>query len=262
MTTPTPHSQSIEIVSHVYDPPGSDQYAQMARLQFASLYQHRPIYPVVWSLCYHPDNQPAVDTIAWIRGFYEREGTLHNLAVQTVSLDLEHLFRRAIGRNFCALQTRSDLVWFTDIDYYFGPGAVDAACQQTTPDTQLACPNEILIHRDHETGDLDLRSQRDAALPTILFEHFNRRRQRVAIGGLQLVGGNTARRVGYCEGSKWVQPVDAEQGFRSCRCDRAFRHLNGFATEHLDIPAVYRLRHTQDGRDRDLKGTILGKEVW
>jgi len=255
-------STSIEIVAHCYDPPGSSQYAEMARVQFASLYNFRPSWPVVYSLCYSPDNLPAQQTIDWIRGFYEREGTIYNLATKTVSLGEPDLFRRAIGRNFCAKRTISDVVWFTDIDYVFGPGAIDAACGQTTPDTELVTPAEYQIHRDHETGDDDLRAMRGAALPLVEPSHFVPRKGKTAIGGLQIVGGNTARRVGYLDGTKWVQPVDAAAGFRSCRCDRAFRKHNGFSTEYLTIPNVYRLRHTQDGRDRDQTGTVRGKEVW
>jgi len=256
------HSKSIEIVSHVWDAPGGEQYAQMARLQFASLYSNRPSYPVTYSLCYEPSNGSVLQAIQWIQAFFAREGTLHNLAVQTVAFPAEYLFRRAVGRNFCAKRTRADTVWFTDVDYYFGPGAIDAACELTTPDTQLVMPQQVQIHQDHQTGDDDLAAQRNVALPVIEREHFLPRRIRVAIGGLQIVGGNTARRLGYLDGTKWVQAVDPEQGFRSCACDRAFRRHNQFETQRLPIPEVYRLRHTQDGRDRDQRGTVRGKEVW
>lgn len=267
------HAESLEIVTHAYDPPGQHQYSKLLKIQFASLYRHRPAYPTMLTVCYTVTDISVSSTVRWITDFYKREGTLDNLSVQTFDLPPEMLFRRAIGRNIAALRTKADLVWFTDVDYYFGPGAVAAACEQLRPDCLLATPKEVQIHRDHETGAMDIFEQANAEIPVVVPGHFVPRKIKVAIGGVQIVGGRFASQYGYLRGTKWVECVDPKNGFLSCKCDRAFRRWlkhevavkTGAAmlpTQKITCPTVYRWRHTMDGRDYDQRGVVRGKEVW
>jgi hypothetical protein len=255
-------AQSLEIVTHVYCPPGVDIYAEHLRWQFASLYRHQPTGPTTLTICYTRTDAATAAVLARIRGIVQQAGRLENLQVQALDFEPGALFRRAIGRNYAAKRTRADAIWFTDADYCFGPGAIAAVLQLVEPTSQLVQPESLWIHTTHALGDADLEAGRSQEFPDIQPEHFSRRRQKVCIGGVQIVGGDTARRLGYCQQTKWVQPVDPAQGFRSCRCDRAFRKLNNFHALRLPIPQVYRLRHGTDGRDYDLDGQARGREVW
>jgi len=91
---------------------------------------------------------------------------------------------------------------------------------------------------------------------------FALKRQRIAIGGVQIIGGKVARRIGYLDRTQWVEPVDAAIGFRSCKCDVAWRRTNGLVAARLDIPNTFRIRHSTAGRDYNLGGDALGRVVW
>lgn len=262
--------ESLQIASHCYCPPGVEHYAQQLRFQVASLLRYAPdTLQVRYTVFYAPQDDATHNGLNALRDAYARHLEQHEeiprpprVLVEAWPLAPEYLFRRAIGRNLVATQTTCDAVWFTDVDYLFGPGCLAALQQQMSPDIPLACPQQIWIHRDHATGDADLAAQLAVDLPEIHPEHYLPRRQRIVIGGCQIVGGEIARRIGYCRGSKWIEPVDPRQGFRSCKCDRAFRKLNALHARYLDLPGVYRMRHSIDGRDFDLHGAKRGREVW
>lgn len=254
-------TKTLEIVTHCYCPPTLDAYARLLRFQFASLIHNPVASPVTLTVCYTSEDAKTAAEVRRI-GSYLDEHNPAGITLRALDFPPGGLFRRAVGRNFAALQSAADVIWFTDVDYVFGPGCLQAVADMCDLTTELAQPAEIWISRDHATGDQDLWEARDQELPRINPEHFAKRRQKVCIGGVQIVGGHVARRVGYCSGTRWVDPVDPEQGFRSCRCDKVFRRLNGFVAQRLPIPNTYRLRHGRDGRDIDLKGATRGKEVW
>ncbi len=258
----TKTTQSLEIVTHCYCPPSLDTYAQMLRWQFASLVHHRPHVPVTLTVCYTREDAKTSAIVRWIGEQLDQRGDLQGITLRALDFPPGGLFRRAIGRNFAAQHPQGDVLWFTDVDYYFGPGCLSAVADLVTPDTELAMPAEIHISVSHLMGDDDLAAGRRVEFPEVLPARFAKRRQKVCIGGCQIVGANVARRVGYCQGTRYVEPVDAAAGFRSCRCDKVFRRTNKFKAQRLPIPNTYRLRHSRDGRDFDLNGTIRGKEVW
>lgn len=246
----------IEIVTHCYCPPGVDGYARMLAAQCESLLRWKPratrVTLSVFTTGCDELTLKCVDT-------WSEQLALENVDLIPYVLHPSDLFRRAIGRNIAARTTSADVVWFTDVDYFFGPGCLDAVTEAVPLEgVDLYCPREVLICRDHATGDELVATGR--ALDSL--DLFVARRQKVAIGGCQIVAGAWARRNGYLHGTRWVKPVSAEQGFRSCKCDRAFRSVNKLRTEHIDAPGVYRLRHTRDGRDYDVNGRKVGRSVW
>lgn len=254
-------SKTIEIVTHVYCPPGVDQYAEHLRWQFASLVRYGSCVGIRWTVCYTRDDPRTAELVVRL-GKMIGDLTFGQFVLQGLDLAPSMLFRRAIGRDWAARNTTADVVWFTDADYVFGPGSLAATVAGVAGRSGLFMPAEIQIHRDHATGDADVAAGRAVRLPDPDPTHFLARRQKVCIGGVQIVDGDTARRVGYCGGTRWTEPVDPSLGFRSCRCDLAFRKLNGFSAVRLAIPNVYRLRHSRDGRDFDLTGEQIGKAVW
>lgn len=234
-----------------------------------------PFPSITWTVYSHTLDQRTRDAVRFVMEYWYREHSTFSgaFSVNLRPLDKEQLFRRAIGRNHAAHATTAAVVWFTDCDYFIGDGAYQAilaAANQAPSDgepNRLYFPREVQISRDHLTGNAML-SQGDPAksaaygfgnpggLPTGLFVP---KSHHVAIGGIQIVSGETANRVGYLQDTKWMNPVDAAGGFRSCRCDRAFRRHNKFQSTPCDIAGIYRIRHLEAGRDYDEQGVKQAK---
>lgn len=249
----------IEIVTHVYSPPGLDQYSQMLRVQAASLIHWPPeTCHARLTVCYTFSDNETLRTINEISLWTRPK----NVDFWFLGMQPGQLFRRAIGRNMRAKESMADVLWYTDCDYVFARGCLDDVARFVDPETPLSMPSRIFIHRDHATGDAELERMRHEALPKPDLSLFVEKRQGPCIGGIQLVGGKWARNHGYLDGTKWVDPVSEDEGFRSCRCDRAFRKHNQLSAVRLPIAGVRRCRHTKDGRDYALDGTKVGKAVW
>jgi hypothetical protein len=252
----------IEIVTHCYSGPGSGgQYTQHLKWQFASLVHYSAPVKVCLSVCYttEGDRYTAQRLARMERMLSEMDG-LEHLHLKLIRLTPGQLFRRAIGRNYAALHSTARVVWFTDVDYLFGPKCLQTLAKLASNETGLIYPERLLISKDHATGAAAVKREERNQLPKIKKREFAERRQRLCIGGVQIVGGDLARAEGYCQGTKWVEPVDPAAGFRSCACDKAYRRGRG--AEHRPIPSVYRLRHELDGRDYNLEGEKVGREVW
>lgn len=252
-------SNTICLVTHCYCPPGLDIYAEHLRWQWATLVNYPATKAKIkWVVCCASREQDPATHEALDAGPPANPDLWRFVHVYP----LEHLFRRAIGRNIVAKTETADAVIFTDVDYLWSGQSLDAIADLVSPDDLLCSPEYINISIDHATGQRIVDEARGKPVPPIPFETFAKRRQKVAIGGCQIVGGNTARRVGYCDNTKWTVPVSVESGFRSCKCDRAFRKLNNFTPRKLPLEGVYRLRHVSDGRDYDLAGEKIGRKAW
>lgn len=166
-------------------------------------------------------------------------------SVRAATMRKECLFRRAIGRNAVAKASQADIVWFCDADYLFGEGCLDAlaeAYEKGFPH-QLVFPKHVLIQKSHRIGD----EQLNGVVPGNLYHPdlslFTPRTERMAIGGLQIVSGDTARAFGYCDGTRWVEPVSAAGGFRNTVEDKIYRALLG-GGRPITLPNLYRCRHS------------------
>lgn len=166
------------------------------------------------------------------------------------SIEKPQLMRRAIGRNLAALKTAADWVWFADCDMAFGEGALDSVSQSILQsDSSLIYPRHILLHRSHALGDQAIARATQLKVIDLAPEEFTLHRYRRAIGGVQIVRGEVARQYGYCTGRRWQKTADTWQ---RCRGDVAFRrNLSRHIKTHwepIEIPNLYRLRHSQCGR--------------
>jgi len=167
------------------------------------------------------------------------------------------LGRRAILRNLAAKTSKADLVWFCDADHVFLDGVLDRLALLEWPEgASMIYPREIMIHKDHSTGDQACRriAFSDEAIVTgtgprvvhlnpseFVPKEYNR-----AIGGVQIVRGDFARRFGYLDGDEaWQKPAEVPFGdFRDDVAYRRFCEAKGPIVA-VDLPGVHRVRHSE-----------------
>ena len=237
----------IEICTHVYA--GTlPQYAVFLRAQLSSLVIWKPKIRTQITVCYSPEDDA---TFKVLEDFQEPL----KYTLKTVRVDKTRLFRRAIFRNYVALNTHADVVWFTDVDHIFGPGCLDDLWHswvmlfQTYPQ-KLVYPDSLMIQKSHQVGDAFWRSheKENGLLIRLNAGEFVRKNYNRPIGGVQIVDGNFARQHGYLnKHKKWQTPVSAKKPFPSFRDDVAFRRFcedNG-GTRSFHLEGLYRLRHTE-----------------
>jgi hypothetical protein len=240
----------IELVTHAWA--GTlDQYAILLRLQLSSLVLNPAPCDVVASVCYSSDDPATMEVLA---DFEDCD------AFELKRWPLEHgkLFRRCIGRNLAALDSKADIVWFTDVDHCFGNGCL-AALHEVFGQMTAMHPTRVLISYDPEgdhwaRGD-DIIDATRGHRGVVDFEKttFAPRREGHAWGGLQIVSGDLAREIGYLNWDKaWHVPVQGNR-FLSCRGDVPFRrrvHKHGTGWTRYKLPSIYRVRHSKMGRNR------------
>ena len=229
----------VEIVTHCY------RYSRLLCYQLSSLLLNPPAVPtqvtVFTSLC-DENTLQAVD-------YFSNLG----LNVRAWPLKRVELFRRSIGRNLAARATEASVVWFADCDYWFGNGSIDSLTQ--CDEDFLYMPQQVWVNKTHSDGDrmIERLALGRARLVDIRHEDFMDRRVRRAIGGIQIVTGDTARTHGYLE--TWrkgrYMRLSPDNGFQRCAMDSQYRKMllqQGIAPRSIEIPNVYRLRHSTDGR--------------
>ncbi len=235
----------VEIVSHCYSGPGG-QYAHFLRFQLDSLFRFPPRrVEAVLTVVYPDDDRSAHDVLEEYRWPAERA-----LRLRPCPRPRLQALKRPIGRNERALATRADVIWFTDCDYAFGPDCLDSLAElQGGP---LWFPRSTLICRDHATGDAYL-----SRVPPIDTSDFVPKPERKAIGGIQIVPGDVARKFGYAQDRRSQRPAspgtDTVVGFEA---DARFRRSLGTEGAPADIPNCYRIRHSVCGDDRAIKAGI------
>jgi hypothetical protein len=233
----TGHLQ-LEIVSHCW------QYAHMMIYQLSSLVLYPPQSCTVTMTVYYGDED--TKTVALLAHFGAMQ--VPNVIWNWQCLPRQALFRRAIGRNLAARQSKADWVWFTDCDVLFRAECLDGLT------AALQGRRDVLVYpaREYCTGLLpydapilqpDMNKLAVLDVDESLFSVFPRSR---ATGPLQITHGDVARAVGYCESLPYYQrPSDTW-----CKAyeDRAFRWLLRTQGVALDVRGVYRIRHVAKGR--------------
>jgi hypothetical protein len=186
---------------------------------------------------------------------------VHGLTVVSRHLPDCQLLRRAIGRHIAAKQCDTDIIWFADADYYFGADCINNVTDQVCSTDGLRFPRQIQENVDQSTGDAMIDDNRDVKWPTIDSTLFKPRRRQFAIGGLQIVGGRTAKEKGYLGGTKWTRPVNPDKGWCQTGEDVHFRR-EFESSQPIDVDNLYWIRHDTKGADMDGTGTYIGKAAW
>jgi hypothetical protein len=228
---------TVEIVTHCY------RYSTMLRFQLSSLVSFIcSKVRIVATICFTESDNSTVAVLDEFKGL-----TIPNLEWNWVPLPILHLCRRSIGRNIVALSTNADWVWFCDADYWFG-----AQCWMT-----FAHFNELehpLIYPRYvrmpplRWGDRCIETAQGLKGPLILPEtEFRPVRMNRAIGGIQIVKGRICRERGYLRADRRWQRRASAPIFQESFEDLAFRRDLGTSGKAVDIPEVYRIRHSRKG---------------
>ncbi len=245
-------SKRVEIVSHCYAVK-LPLYASSLCYQMSSLLRlpAQVGKNVTLTLCVSLKDESTYQVLEYFASIPKHFKT------NIVNLDINSLGRRAIGRNLAALQTDADIVWFSDVDQVFHDGILQRLMELEWPEgAAMIFPRHIMIQRDHELGDTALKKvQDDSKLIDIDPTEFVSKRYGRAIGGVQIVQGDYARKYGYLNKTKWVKPITSGK-FLACWCDRIYReqlHSRGDKIVAVDLPGLYRLRHSKAGHGRKPK---------
>ena len=229
----------VELVSHCWN------YAHWLRFQLGSLVISPPRETrITMTVVHSPEDQGTIDLLR----HYGRK-TIPNVTWNWVPVEKTRLFRRAIGRNLRAKATTADWIFFTDCDQMFCRDALDALGRE------LQGRREFLLfprvahcsQRITEASEVTLDSHgSDPLVPEIDPARFHPVVHQKAVGGLQIVHGDVARAVGYCESLPFYQTP--RKGFGNTYEDRAFRWLLGTPGVPIEVPHVYRIEHHHKGR--------------
>lgn len=231
---------NIELVSHCF------QYSTLLKHQLSSLVRFPPASSrVTMTVFYTSEDAKTAQLLEWF-GRVEVANVVWNWQNQP-AVEVCH---RSIGRNAAALATQADWVWFCDADHWFG-----AACWQAfhgIPKAKhaLVFPRLVNVHRTHELGDALIERTRDTVgLVSADVSEFCPKKMNRAIGGVQIANGDVCRQKGYLPESERAQRPFASPIWVRTREDVWFRTHWDTHGAAMDIPEVYRIRHSKAGRN-------------
>ena len=238
----------IELVTHCLATENPN-FAGALALQLSSLLIDQPKWCDVAITIYM--NEDDANTVRVINHFSKLQHD--GLSICALSLPIGQLGRRCIGRNHAALHTSADYVWFTDVDHCFYDGILDRLAQIQWPShgvefplaASMIFPNEIMISKNWDLGDEATAGLAEQPkMKSLHKENFKPKSYNRAIGGVQIVRGDFARREGYLNNQdEWQTPI--EKPFGSFKDDIAYR---GICKEQgpilkVNLSGCYRLRH-------------------
>lgn len=233
----------LEIVSHCWN------YSSMLAYQLSSFIKYPPTkLSVTVTVVYSKEDTETTRLLEFI-GSHQ----IANVSWNWLAMDKRQVFRRGIGRNLVAKNTQADWVWFTDCDIVFHEGCLDslAGALQNRNDSLVFPHTEYTTPMLPETDKLFTESGL-AYLSEIDIDDFQSHTRDRAKGAYQIVHGDVARAIGYCDDlSIYQTPAD-----HWCKCyeDRVFRWLVGTNGVPIEVKGVYQIRHITKGRYR--KNTI------
>lgn len=231
----------IEIVTHCW------RYSRLLAYQLSSLILNPPVSTRVKTSVFCDPHD--LRTVKVVKFFAFAASPIDNVEIAMVNHNVPALFNRAIGRNQAALSTQADVVWFADCDYLFGLECLDTlanhAALKRVKQNQCHYPDKVLRNITQAHGDEYARRWAPKTILNVDPAHFAPHRPPRAIGGIQIVSGDAARKLGYApqHAAKGVTRRDRFD-FRS---DVAFRKQ--FAgCQPLSIVNVFRIRQTYHGQ--------------
>lgn len=229
------------------------RYSRLLAYQFGGLFRWPPKCMVAVHV-YCAEQASGEDDATWecVRWHAHHSRLPETVEIYHRPLPVPRLKNRSIGRNLAAKACQSRLLYFSDCDYIFGPGYLDAVNEQVTDDMIVAYPRR-LWKCEPWVGDDYVDRVEPGRLAEIEVDDFKPESLRKAIGGVQIVPQRIARKYGYlpdhrrhqADKAHWVK-TSSDVVWRKHVC-----HGEGVSQTgtDLNLPPVYRIRHTQHGRD-------------
>ncbi len=238
----------IEIVTHCW------RYSRVLTYQLSSLVLHPPKdCDVVATVFYSRDDLATVRVLEFFRPqfaeqYFFRPQSANRRGLRAWPLPTADLLNRAIGRNAACRNTNADIVWFTDCDYVFGEGCLDALAATDLPVEKKLFYPPTKFTVDHATGDAYAERAAEPAVLDIDPADFKPHKCGKAIGGIQIVPGSVAREYGYCPNHKRHQRHINGEEFKKNTSDKTYRQILGVGGgTRIELPNVYRIRQTDMG---------------
>jgi len=235
----------LEIVTHCW------RYSRVLTYQLSSLVLHPPTIDTIITVWHTDSDEPTAKVLKYFAPRLSAVG----VRLRRRNTDLCQLLNRNIGRNTTATETRADYVWFCDADYCFGPGCLDAI-PHTFPAWAVLCyPGKVTRHVNTSEGDrLAYAAQRTDVWDIPYPQHYDigsifaLQFPKKAIGGLQIVRGDTARQFGYCRDSANMQQPTTDEKWRPTTGDVRYRKSLGAGNgTPIDLPNLFRIRQSVAG---------------
>lgn len=236
----------LEVVSHCWG------YGNMLTYQLSSYVNYPPTtLSVTATVIYCEEDEKTSEVINFFKAI-----EVPNVKWNFQPITKEKLFRRSIGRNMAAKSTTADWIWYTDCDNIFHENCLDSLAEQ------LQGCKETLVHpmSEHTTemlldDDPILRKDRSPAVIEIDRSQFSATALKKSTGPYQIVHGDVARAIGYCDNFKMFQTE--ETAWRKTYEDTAFKWLINSEGYALKIDNALRIRHVSKGRYS--KGTNVSR---
>ena len=228
---------NLEIVSHCWG------YSNMLTYQLSSFVNNPPKKCAVTVTVFYAKEDSKSQAVL---DFFNKK-TVENVTWNFQALSKGKLFRRAIGRNIAARTTKASWVWFTDCDIIFHKNCLDSLAEQLQGKQEtLYYPRQERTTEMLAQDDPMLREDSEPQLVDIDTAGFSLHSRDKAKGAFQIVHGDVARAIGYCEKLKMFQTEDDR--WRKTYEDTAFKWLIASEGIPLDIDGVFQIRHVQKGR--------------
>jgi hypothetical protein len=228
---------TLEIVSHCW------QYSNMLVYQLSSFVNYPPKnLALTVTVFYSPDDIATQKILTLFSGI-----SVENISWNWQPMEQRKLFRRGIGRNMAALSSQANWVWFTDCDIIFHENCLDSLAEQLQGKTDsLFFPREIQVTDILEENAPMLQSNLAPQVINVDPGSFKSHARRKAIGPYQIVHGDVARQIGYCDNIRIFQ-TESDR-WRKTYEDTAFRWLVGTDGTPIDVDGVFQIRHIEKGR--------------
>ena len=227
----------LEIISHCWG------YSNMLTYQLSSFVNHPPTKCALTVTVFYAKEDTKSQSVV---DFFNKK-TVENVTWNFQALSKGKLFRRGIGRNMVARNTTADWLWFTDCDIIFHENCLDSLAEQLqSKQESLYYPKQERTTEMLAQNDPMLRQDSEPQLVDIDTEGFSLHSRDKAKGAFQIVHGDVARAIGYCEKLKMFQTEDNR--WRKTYEDTAFKWLISSEGIPLDVDGVFQIRHVQKGR--------------
>ncbi|MFA5766369.1 MAG: hypothetical protein WC919_00410 [Candidatus Paceibacterota bacterium] len=189
----------IEIVTHCF----GERFATILNYHLSSIVLNES-QPVTVTVIFATNDKLTTKVLSHF-GVVDRPWIMWNF----IHMPIQSVYQRPIGRNLAAKSSKADVIWFTDADYVFGDGCLNSIW--VPQDDGIYHPeHEYRTTRKVKVQMIDaLLKKSDIGVVPIDPSQFVITDIRRAVGGVQIVSGDTARKIGYLPDNKdWQKPLE------------------------------------------------------